>query len=90
MLVLAEQLPTESAFSSRVQGGREHRGWDGATYLLANLVDAVQINTAVTARAAGAKKFPVPDPVWRPGRRAARTTGRPLMAMSPLHQRPRR
>lgn len=47
---------------------REHLGWGPAEYLTATLVDAVQVNTAVTAVHGSKQRPKVPEPYPRPDR----------------------
>ncbi len=82
VLALIRQLPDGSAFMASAAGGPEYRGWAPLEYLVALVVDAVQVNTTVTARAAGAKKAPTPDPVPRPGAKGRKSArGVPITAL---------
>jgi hypothetical protein len=63
---------------------RDWRGWGHDRHLLAAIFDAVQANTVVTARVAGAKKVRAPKPWPRPGSQrsshAGMTSMRSLLA----------
>lgn len=88
-IALIGQLPMDGAFAAANLGSREHRDWGVVAYLLAALLDAVQVNTTVTARAAGAKKFPAPTPAWRPGASQPKRRGTSLSALLPSRRRQR-
>lgn len=63
-----QRLPHEpySMWRAMQLGGPEHIGWSVETYKLADLMDAVQINTVISAHV-GSKKAPdMPEPVYRP------------------------
>lgn len=58
---------------------QEHAAsWSVTDYLLANLIDAVRENTWITARVAGGKNIPKPDPHWRPGDGPSTRRGRKI------------
>jgi hypothetical protein len=62
------RLPHEpySMWRAMQLGGPEHIGWSVNTYKLADLMDAIQINTVISAHV-GSKKAPeLPEPVYRP------------------------
>lgn len=69
-LALTANLPETSAFVTAARGGREHTGWNTTAYLLACLIDSVNMTTwAVNAQ--NAKRKPSkPKPFERPGKRA--------------------
>jgi len=67
-MLYIQRLPYEpkSLWRAMQLGGPEHLGWSAETYKLADLIDAVQINTVITANV-GSKKAPeMPEPVYRP------------------------
>ncbi|MFI8452168.1 hypothetical protein [Streptomyces erythrochromogenes] len=68
-LAMVEHLPEGSAFIVAARGGRDHTGWDTTAYLLAALIDSVNMTTwAVNAQ--NAKRKPSkPKPFERPGTR---------------------
>lgn len=70
-LALVENLPIESAtYSVRIaEGERSSMGWDRNSYLLAEVVDALQIlhTTLVRVNTQNPKKVKNPDPYERPG-----------------------
>ncbi|MER7705468.1 hypothetical protein ABTX81_21570 [Kitasatospora sp. NPDC097605] len=76
VLALIGTLPDDSATVAALRGGREALGWSAGTYVLADLVDAVQALTHV--QVAKASKNPrsvaAPKPYPRP---YAKRTGRP-------------
>ncbi|WP_406111274.1 hypothetical protein [Kitasatospora purpeofusca] len=78
VLALIGTLPDDSATLAALRGGREALGWDAATYVLADLVDAVQALTHVQV-AKGAKNprsVERPKPYPRPyAKRAGRPSG---------------
>jgi len=68
---LIERLLDEpwSRYRARLLGGdkwREHLGWTPDTYTAVLLVDALQVNTSVTAYHGSGKKPKLPQPVPRP------------------------
>lgn len=76
--VLIDGLPQDSRTQTALRDKQEHElldpaaerkfgPWSQSDYLMANLIDAVNYNTFVTARAAGDKDFPKPDLTPRPG-----------------------
>jgi hypothetical protein len=64
LLARLAELPPDSALKSSLRG--EPRGWDIESEQLATVIDAIQVNTFVTARSAGNKKARQPKKVWRP------------------------
>lgn len=62
------RLPFEpnSLWRANQLGGPEHMGWSVDTYKMADLIDAVQINTVVSANVGSRKQPTMPDPVYRP------------------------
>lgn len=71
---LVERLLDEpwSRYRAQLLGGddwRSHLGWGPAEYLHAALIDAVQVNTAVTAAHGSGKRPRVPTAYPRPERR---------------------
>lgn len=84
VLALIGTLPDDSATVAALRGGREALGWDARTYVLADLVDAVQALTHVQV----AKVSKNPRTVERPKpypRPYAKRTGRPT-ATNPFAQ----
>lgn len=59
-------MPLESATSAALRGGDQFRGWSMQTYMLANVVDAIQQNTFAFVSANSKKKPKAPQPVERP------------------------
>lgn len=84
MLTLVEELPDSSAYAGSVAGGREYRGWGWERHVMAALFDAIQVNTVVTARVAGAKNVKPPTPLPRPGERHA-SAGTPMRKLMRAH-----
>lgn len=56
-----------SLWRAKQLGSLEHVGWSEDTYMLANLIDALQVNTVVSANLGGSKAPEMPDPIRRPG-----------------------
>lgn len=50
VLALVEGLPEDSATVAAMRGGREWRGWTQQTRVLADLYDAVSLNTRASGR----------------------------------------
>ncbi|MFF2619832.1 hypothetical protein [Kitasatospora sp. NPDC058046] len=75
ILALIGTLPDDSATVAALRGGREALGWDARTYVLADLVDAVQALTHVQVAKASKNPRSVerPKPYPRP---YAKRTGR--------------
>jgi len=65
--ILARNLPHSSRTVAAVQGGAEYLGWDMNTYLLAALVESVQISNYMFAKVNSKKRVKAPVPVPRPG-----------------------
>lgn len=96
-LAMVEHLPGDSAFVAAVRGGREFAGWDTRAYLLACLIDSVNMTTwAIGAQ--NAKRPPKkPKAFERPGInkrniRHAETLikNNPRALPIPEHRRPKR
>jgi hypothetical protein len=72
-LALVENLPIESAtYSSHIaEGDRSAMGWDRNTYVMADLIDAINIlhTTLVRANSNNPKKVKDPEPYERPGQK---------------------
>lgn len=66
VLPLVEALPDTSMTSALARGGIEHRGWGPERYMLADIYDAIALNTRVSGswRKGKEPKFP---PYPRPG-----------------------
>ena len=47
-------------------GGPEHLGWDTHAYLMADQIDAIQVNTVVAGNVGASRAPRMPDPVFRP------------------------
>jgi hypothetical protein len=65
ILGLIRQLPVESATVAELRGGSQFRGWDVDRYLLTAIVDAIQANTYMLAKANQGKPK-MPEPMYRP------------------------
>jgi hypothetical protein len=79
LLALVEELPDTSAYAAAVQGGREYRGWGWDRHIFAALFDAIQVQTVVIAKVAGAKGLKDPRPIPRPGdKRKSAHDGTPM------------
>lgn len=70
VLSLVQRLPEDSLTVALANGGREHMGWSTDRALLADIFDAINLNTKATGNWKAGK---VPDlPAWpRPQRTAA-------------------
>ncbi|MBO1414459.1 hypothetical protein [Streptomyces sp. FH025] len=78
VLALIGTLPDDSATVAALRGGREALGWDARTYVLADLVDAVQALTHVQVAKAAKNPRTVekPSPYPRPyAKKSRRPTG---------------
>lgn len=72
LVALIEALPEESALVAALRGGGEWRGWTRTHSLLADIYDAVNVNTRATGQW---KKSPPKIPPWpRPKVRRPRVT----------------
>lgn len=58
VLALTQRLPDDSLTVALMQGGREHFGWGTDRHLLANVYDAINVNTTATGQW---KKGKAPD-----------------------------
>ncbi len=65
---LLGRLPYEpwSMYRAMESGGTEHLGWGELLHRVTDLVDALQVNTAVTAAAPAGKKPKKTKPIQRP------------------------
>lgn len=66
VLAYIEHLPADSAFVAAIRGGAQFTGWTVSEYLLADLWDAIENNTYVTAAASSKRKPGKPKPYPRP------------------------
>lgn len=95
-LAYVEHLPEDSAFVVAVRGGREHMGWGTTAYLLACLIDSVNMTTWAVSAANAKRKPSKPKPFERPGQRkrsvraAAMIKNNPRAMPIPEHRLPRR
>lgn len=87
------RLPHEvnSVWRANQLGGLEHFGWDITAYRLADLIDAVQLNTVVSGNVGSTKAPESPEPFYRPGieakeRREPATPAAPTLAEFPWEQ----
>ncbi|MFB7420779.1 hypothetical protein ACFC1L_40085 [Streptomyces sp. NPDC056210] len=71
IVALVENLPIESStYSTRIaEGDRGNVGWDRNTYVMADLVDAINIlhTSLVRVNTSNPKKVKDPEPYERPG-----------------------
>ncbi len=65
MLALVEHLPEDSAFVASRRGGHRWRGWTQTERILADLYDAINLNTVATGQWAKGKAPTIP-PYPRP------------------------
>lgn len=85
VLALIRQLPIDSAFVTASRGGAEYVGWDRHSYLLADLYDAINLNTLILMRANSdkpkkVKPFPpYPRPGVEPEKDKKRSVPNPLL-----------
>ena len=66
ILSLINNLPIESRFVAIQRGGIEFWGWTIMQYQLAQLIDAVNDNTVVSAKVGGAKRVKQAPRFYRP------------------------
>lgn len=82
MLDLVEGLPDDSATVAAMRGGRDWRGWTREVELLADVFDAINVNTRASGR--WKKKPPKIPPYPRPkakgkaAKKAAKRRGQSL------------
>lgn len=84
VLALVEELPDTSAYVASLQGGREYRGWGWDRHIYAAIFDAIQMQSVVTARCAGAKDVKAPPPLPRPGQKSS-GSGTPMRKLMKMH-----
>lgn len=70
-LLLAERASHDARSHLRASmlGGPEHLGWGPGEHLQASLIDAVNLNSVMSVRAAGVKKAKPMPPTWRPAQK---------------------
>lgn len=66
-VILLKQLPRTSRTAAMLQGGKEYWGWDIDRYILAAVLDAVNVNTFAFVSANSKQKVKPPAPMTRPG-----------------------
>lgn len=66
ILSLINSLPPDSRYVAQCRGGLEFWGWTITQYQLAQIVDAVNDNSLVAMKAAGAKRAKPADRYYRP------------------------
>lgn len=76
ILSYIRNMPMASATAAALRGGDQFRGWDIQTYMLANIVDAVQQNTFAFVSANSKKKPKAPEPVERPAQKKQKSNPR--------------
>lgn len=81
--MLVEELPDTSAYVASIQGGHEYRGWGWDRHIQAAIFDALQMQSVVIAKAAGAKNVNNPPPLPRPGKK--RSGGTPMSKLMKTH-----
>lgn len=69
IIVFIRQLPLESRTVAMRRGGEDFWGWGVDRYMLAQLIDAVQMTTHAVAQSNSKKKVKAPKPVYRPGKK---------------------
>lgn len=80
VLVLVEGLLADDSTATyrSAAGSDDDQGFDMVKHLLAAIFDAVQVNTVVSARVAGAKNVKAPQPFPRPGASKAKAEARTM------------
>lgn len=80
VLTLVEGLLLDDSTATyrAATGTAEEQGWDMTRHLLAAVFDAIQVNTVVSARVAGAKRVKAPEPFPRPGAGRAKAEARTM------------
>lgn len=69
IIVYIRQLPLESRTVALRRGDEEYWGWGVDRYLLAQLIDAVQMTTHAVVQSNSKKRVKAPKPVYRPGKK---------------------
>lgn len=64
---MIKQLPEDSRTVAEMNGGPEHRGWTLDRYMLAKIIDAINMNTYAFVRTNSKKKPKEPKSVPTPG-----------------------
>lgn len=65
--ILLKQLPHSSRTMAMLQGGKEYWGWTVDRYVMAALLDAMNVNTFAFVSANSKKKVKPPVAIPRPG-----------------------
>lgn len=67
-LAYINRLPFEpwSVWRANKLGGPEHLGWTADTYLAADQIDAIRVQTVVAGNVGSRRRPKMPDPVYRP------------------------
>lgn len=67
VLALISELPDTSRTPASFRGGKEYRGWGMDRYLLAEVLDAINLNSRVSGQNWPDGKIPTIPPWPRPG-----------------------
>lgn len=76
VLALVEGLPEDSATVAAMRGGADWRGWTQQARILADVYDAINLNTRASGR--WKKRAPKIDPYPRPKRARSRRRGQSI------------
>jgi hypothetical protein len=87
-VAMVEHLPENSAFVIAARGGREHTGWDTTAYLLACLIDSVNMTTWAVSSQNAKRKPNKPKPFERPGERKRKSRVAESMIRNNPHAMP--
>lgn len=83
LLALAERLPDTSMTTALMRGGRDHFGWGQDRYMLADIYDALNLNTTATGQ--WKKKPPEIKPYPRPKVKASSDRRPKKVSIKELH-----
>lgn len=84
VLLLVQRLPDDSMTVALRQGGRQYFGWGQERYILADLYDALNLNTRATGHW---EKNKVPKIAAYPRPSASGTSGKPKATVASIYAR---
>jgi hypothetical protein len=85
VMLLVQRLPDDSMTAALRQGGRQYFGWGQERHILADLYDALNLNTRATGN--WTKKPPKIPEYPRPKRTDATPTGKPKVTVKDIFAR---
>lgn len=95
ILALIEWLPTDSAYSAALAGGRHHRGWDVNVWQNKAVIDLLQSLIVLTYKANAGKKakninpetYPTPDELLARAEKANKQPKKPAVSLAEFADR---